>query len=411
MAPHLIRRNVALYYAFVFMAQFLLWGGVWIKYLIDERGLELKWILFMDLPFWLLVATLQAPTGALADHLGRKKMLALSGALYAITILGFGFTTNYWMLFADYVIWAFAITAQTGADQALLYDSLKLAGQENRFQKIVSRGSALSLSAAFAGVVLGAILATRTSLAFVVQISAIFPLISMTIALCMHEPPIERHAERHYWADLRSGLHFAWAMPRVRYTLLVGGVLMTGTFGPVVLIQPFLIDHDVSTALFGWLQAPLRLVSVAGSLLAFWVVSRMGLPRLLVMSCGVVFASYAGLALADASVAFAFFAMPAAMSGLAMPVISAHLNDEIPSERRATILSILQLVFALQVAFFEPALGFFADGLSLRAAFIFCVVYFALIMPPLLYLWRRAHGSGPIVVARGRAESVAAGGG
>ena len=38
------------------------------------------------------------------------------------------------------------------------------------------------------------------------------------------------------------------------------------------------------------------------------------------------------------------------------------------------------------------ALGFFADEISLTSAFIFCAVYFAIAMPPLLVLWRRAHG-------------------
>ena len=124
-----IRRNIALFYANAFTVSFLLWGGIWIKYLIDERGLELRWILAMDLPFWLIVAALQAPTGALADHIGRKRVIALSGLLYSITVLGFGFTTNYWMLFADYLLWGVAQSTQSGADQALLYDTMKIGGE------------------------------------------------------------------------------------------------------------------------------------------------------------------------------------------------------------------------------------------------------------------------------------------
>src|SRR5438105_4303250 len=109
-------RNVRLFYAYGFLSNAGLWLGVWIKYLLDERGFELRYVLLMDMPFWLLVALLQAPTGALADRIGRKRLMAISGLAYSLTILGFGLTTNYWMLFADYVLWAVALATQSGAD-------------------------------------------------------------------------------------------------------------------------------------------------------------------------------------------------------------------------------------------------------------------------------------------------------
>ena len=109
-----LRRNVRLYYAFGFLMEFALWAGIWIKYLIEDRGFELKYLLAMDFPFWLLVAILQAPTGALADHIGRKRVLGMAGVLYAVTIFGFGFASNYWMLFFDYVVWAFAQSMRDG---------------------------------------------------------------------------------------------------------------------------------------------------------------------------------------------------------------------------------------------------------------------------------------------------------
>ncbi len=386
-----VARNVRLYFAFTFMANFLLWAAIWIKYLIDIRHLELKWILLMDLPFWLLVAALQAPTGALADHIGRKKILMVSGVLYAFTILGFGFATNYWILFFDYVLWAFAMSTQTGADQALVYDTLKLAGRESEYKKVVGRGFALSMTAGLLGVGFGGVMAHYSSLALTVQLSALFPIISVVIAFLFWEPPIQR-AERHYWADLGSAVTFAWRTPQVRYTLLIGSVLLTGTFGPVVLVQPFLLEFNVSDLWFGWVQAPLRLVSVVASLVAFWVGLKLGTPRVLLLSCVLILGSYVGLSLIGATAAFAIFAVPALVQGIANPLVSNHLNERIPSEKRATVLSAMQLAFAVQVAFFEPALGFFADEISLTSAFIFCAVYFAIAMPPLLVLWRRAHG-------------------
>lgn len=398
------RRNVWLYYAYGFLMNFGLWAGIWIKYLVVQRHLELKWILFMDMPFWLLVAVLQAPTGALADHIGRKRVMALGCGLFSLTILGFGLTTNYWMLFFDYVLWAFAMAMQSGADSALLYDSLKLDGHEKRFSKIAGRGFGIGLTAGMLGVVIGGFFASWTSLALTVQVSAILPLVAIGATMLMREPQIDRQ-ERHYWRGLAGAFSFAWSTPPVRYTLLIGAIILTGTFGPVVLVQPFLLDHDVNTGLYGILQAPLRATSVVAALVAFRVGAALGTGRLLLTVCLGIIGCYAGLGLVDASPAFAFFALSSMMAGLSRPIIDAYLNERIPSDRRATVLSLMQLCFSLQVAFFEPALGFLTDDVSLTAAFLFSAGYCVVLMPPLLFLWRRSHRASPLplVVAAGPA--------
>ena len=385
------RKNVRLYYAYSICMDFGLWFGIWIKYLIEDRGFELKYILLMDLPFWLLVAVLQAPTGALADHIGRKRILAISGVLYGFTILGFGFAQNYWMLFADYVLWAVAQSTRSGADSALVYDSFRLAGREAEFPRIAGRGFAIDPFSMLCGLVAGALVAEAIGMALVVQISAIPPLLAMVVALNMAEPPIE-HEERHYWANLKAGLSFSWRHPEVRYTLLMGSVLAAGVFGPVVLMQPFLIKHQVATGLFGVYQAPLRLLTMGGAIIAFRLVNRFGVSAILVTACTTIIAAYLALAGIDMQLAFVLFALPAIFQGINKPVIDGYLNDRIPSERRATVLSVMQLYFALQIMLVEPALGIFTDDISLTAAFLFAAGYFIVLMPPLLFLWHRAQG-------------------
>ncbi len=383
-------RNIRLFFAYGFLMDFALWAGVWIKYLMEDRGLELKWILAMDMPFWLLVAVLQAPTGALADQIGRRRVMALGGLLFSATVLGFGFTQNYWMLFADYMLWAVAMSMMSGADQALAYDSLKESGEETRFQKVAGRAFAIRLVAGMAGITLGGVLGGWLGLGTVTKIGAIPPLLAAVLALTMHEPAIEREAKR-YWANLSGAVRFAWNNPQVRYTLLTGSVLLAGTFGPVVLIQPFLIEHDVSNVLFGVYQAPLRLISVIAALVAFRVSARMGVGPLLATAGAAIVISYGGLAGIQSTAAFGFFGLSSLMAGLTRPAIDGYLNQRIDSSQRATVLSLMQLLFAFQVAFFEPALGFFADGISLKAAFIFSAAYFLVLMPPLLVLWGRAN--------------------
>lgn len=388
------RRNERLYYAFLFLMELGFWFGIWIKYLTVSRELELKYILLMDMPFWLMIAVLEAPFGALADRIGHSRVLALGAAVYALTILGFGFTTNYWMLFADYMLWAVAGACRSGADQALLFDSFKQGGMEERFSKVIGRGFAISISAALAGVIIGGVMAAQTSMAFTVQVSFIGPAIAILVALAMVEPHVE-HDRPRYLENLKRGFSFAWTTPQVRYTVLLGSTIMMAAFAPVVLVQPFLIEHDVATGLFGVYQAPLRLVGVFAAIYAHRIAARTGAPAMFAVSCIGMVVAFAGLSAVDRVGVFALFAVPAIIQGFTRPTVDTYINQHTPSETRATVLSVSSLVLSLQIAFFEPVVGFITDDISIRAAFGFVAVYFLVVMPPLYLLWRRAYVPAP----------------
>lgn len=406
--PAVARRNERLYYGFVFLMEFGFWIGIWIKYLTVDRGLELKYILLMDMPFWLAIAALEAPFGALADKIGHSRVLAFGAAVYALTILGFGFTDNYWMLFGDYMLWAIAMACRSGADQALLYDSLKQAGQESEFARIVGRGFALSISAATTGIIIGGILASFTTLAFTVQISAIAPIVACFIALSMVEPHV-LHERRKYIEQLRAGVSFAWGTRQVRYSVLMAAVIMMAGFAPVVLIQPFLIEHDVATGLFGFYQAPLQLFAVAAAIVAYRVVGRLGRPKVVALACAGMITAFTGLAAFDVQPAFVFFALPALCRGLIRPTMDAYINDNTPSDMRATVLGLSSMVLSLALAFFEPIIGFITDDISITAAFAFVAAFFALAMPPIFLLWRRAYEQHPPMPAPEIVVEAAAG--
>ena len=390
--------NVRRYYAYRFLSDFALWSGVWIKYLTVDRGLELRWILLMDLPFWLCIATLEVPFGTVGDRIGRKPLMAAGMFTFSATIFLFGFTSNYWLLFVDYILWAISAAMMSGVDQALLYDSLKESGEESHFPHIAGRALAIGVSAGFVSVLLGGLLAANTSLGFTVRISAVFPVLGALVALSMREPAREV-SQRHYLHDLREGFAFTWRTVQVRYSVILRSVLMAAGFAPVVLVQPFLISFDVPTGLFGVYQAPLRLVSVVAALVAARLASKAGASKLLVTGAAAIVVAFSGLGLIEHSGAFALFAVPAFMQSVIRPTMDNYINARTPSERRATVLSVASLCLSLQLALFEPLLGFIADGSSVPNAALFCSLWFGVLIPPLLYLWRRADSGRSDVLA------------
>ncbi len=389
------RWNIRMFYLFEFFMDFGLWFGVWIKYLVVYRGFELKYILLMDMPFWLLVAALEAPFGGLADRIGRKKVMAIGALVYSGTVLGFGFSTNYWLLFLDYSAWAFAMAARSGAGQALVYDSMKAAGTQAQFSKVAGRAFAIMLTAGVVSVLLGGVVAEATSLAFVVQVSAVFPLVGVVAAMAMREPAFEPSG-RHYLHDLKEGLTFTWRNPTVRWPVLLLATLLGACFAPVVLMQPFLIEQDVATSLFGVYQAPLRIVAVVAAIAAYRVSTALGTSRLLAGSTAVMIVAFSGLAMFEEIWAFSFFAIPALVQGLVRPTLDAYINHRTPSEMRATVLSVGSLLLSLQLAFFEPAIGFITDEISLQVACGFAAGTFAVVIPPIYLAWRRTDREYPL---------------
>ncbi len=87
----------------------------------------------------------EVPTGAVADFLGRKTSLALGALLGGIA--AFLYTSR--PLLAVFVVaeavFALAFTFQSGADEALAYDSLKAIGKQKDSKRILSRMESFKL--------------------------------------------------------------------------------------------------------------------------------------------------------------------------------------------------------------------------------------------------------------------------
>ena len=100
-------------------------------YLRDERGLSLAQITLLEVPLFLLIVLIEVPTGAIADRFGRKVSLMLASAILALAMFVYGIATSYPLILVSNLAWGLAFTFRSGADTALLYDSLQ-AGRARR---------------------------------------------------------------------------------------------------------------------------------------------------------------------------------------------------------------------------------------------------------------------------------------
>jgi MFS family permease len=317
--------------------------------------------------------------------------LALGAGVTAVAVLVFGLATSYPIVLVSYLIWALGVAFLSGAEYALLFESLRTLGREGEFQRVAGRFGAIFSFAALAGGLAGAPIAAATDLSFPIVLSAAIVAPGVLVALSLREPPLPEGEARLAYTDLmRESARTAIRLPAVRYMLLLSALVTAVTFAPMIFMQPFLSSYDVDVGLVGFIQTPVRVAGIAGSLVAYLVVARLGSRGAFLGAPLLMGAGYLLLGTWDSVYAFAAFPIVGFMNTLLLPPATDYLNQRIPNSQRATVLSIRTMLVSLAAALLMPGLGVAADTISLRAVFLISAGVAAVLMPVALALWLRA---------------------
>lgn len=370
-----LERNLRLLYAYWFLREFQLWVPVWIVFLTIEQGFSLTAVTVAEGLFLVGVVALEVPTGAVADRWGRSVSMALGAFLLGVSVLIFAFTTSFAILLASFMLWSVASTLMSGADMALLFDTLKLGGRESAYERMAGRGAALNWSGIGVATLLGGPVAALFDIRFTIFLGAATCLVTGLIALSLWEPPHQRgeKAADPYWHSIRVAFREVSATAGLRAVILLAGITMAALHGVQYLIQPFLIDRDVEVGVvFSLLQVPLFAAGMLGALFAARVAGESGTRRALFVVPLVGATGCLALAVTPGMGAYGAFPVVVLVGSMLHPLSTGYVNRRVGSERRATILSMQGMVMSLVMAVMVPALGFATDTWGLGVAFTGC---------------------------------------
>ncbi len=111
--------------------------GAWVA-LLAARGYSLMEIGIAETVFHITSLLFELPSGVFADVFGRKKMLVAGSVMRMIGNVIMVASNNLPMVCASIAFQALSYNFASGADSALAYDSLKLAGEELYYEKYAS---------------------------------------------------------------------------------------------------------------------------------------------------------------------------------------------------------------------------------------------------------------------------------
>jgi MFS family permease len=369
-----LARDLRLLYLFSFLKNLMLFGAVAVPFYLEWGGLDYTRMFLLEGAFSLFVFLLEVPTGTIADRFGRKWSLVVGSLFSGAAFMMFGLVRSYPLFFVANFLCAIGGACISGADQALLYDRLLVAGRAEDGGRVLARYQAFGTAGIMVGFVLGSFLAgcgllpRPRSLALVFFASGVAFLLAAVPLLFLREPA--RTEKLHH--PLREGLDGM-------RTLLAPGELRRLAFNYATIsatgffmfwfYQSLAAEAAVPLAGYGVLGAGLNLLGM----LLLWKVAaleaRLGLGRLLLGTALVLALCYLALAFFRP----AGFALPAAfvivgMKLLREPLLTDLINQRIGSRRRATLLSGVSMLERGVVFVLYPLVGLAADH-SLSLAF------------------------------------------
>lgn len=315
---------------------------------------------------------METPTGAVADIFGRK-VSRLTGLIFSIIGSLLLIFSNGFIGFAlSFVFAALSYNFESGAGEALIYDSLKLSNKEKLFMKITGKNEVIfnltSIIALIAGGIIGSV---DHVYVFVAGIG--ITCLTFVVGLLFVEPKtVQKKQDYNIWHAIKMQYKDSFdvikGQKRLSYLIMFSaliGMFVTLSF---FYLQVFWKENGFIEWQIGIVLAVAAVFGMAGSVLAEYIDKRFGESLILKSTPFIVGLLLIGFYYIPVSLgAFAFLSF---FDSMLFVALRDYINKMIPSDKRATILSFESMVFSFFMIAFFPVFGFVSGVIGMQISFV-----------------------------------------
>lgn len=365
-----LRKNVYKNYVYVLLQYIDLTRGIWMLYLAS-KGMSLTQLGFLETIFHITSFTMEVPTGAVADIFGRKTSRILGRFFYLISVILLLSANNFMWFAISFVFSALSYNLESGAGDALVYDSLKEIGEEHSYMKISGRKELFYQVASVISFFVGGYLATKSyNIAFVLTI--IIALITIMQSFTFKEPSIGRidsegDNKNVFIKQLKVSVKVIIDKPKIGFLIIFSEIIMAFCTCIFFYLQNYIKGNGYSEAVIGIIYAVSSLSCAIVSTQVHRIEKKIKEQGLLLIIPFATIACIWGVALSRFH--YIFFILLMITEGIIYVSISDYINKMIPSENRATILSFASMTFSFFMITLFPFIGMIGDRYSLSTAF------------------------------------------
>ncbi|MBN2166828.1 MAG: MFS transporter [Marinilabiliaceae bacterium] len=338
------------------------------------------------------IVVFEIPSGYLADVIGRRKTLIIGSVLGTIGFAIYSAYTGYWAFLIAETTLGVGMSCISGADSALLYDSLKNTGKEKEYVKYEGRNFSIgNYSEALAGL-LGGILA-EVSLRFPFYFQTGIAFIAIPAAILLVEPPLQKNTQNVGLKDILKIVNYSLVKNKsLRWILVYSSVIGAATLTMAWVIQLYLANINFSEYKIGFTSMILNLIVGTTTLFAYKIERNLKHKTIVWLTTIILTGSFIITGFFESAFIVVVFILFYFSRGIATPVLKDFVNRTTTSDIRATVLSIRSLIIRALFAVIGPLFGWISDKFSMSGAFLFTGLFFMLITGSSILLFLKSLG-------------------
>lgn len=362
------KNNIKKFYIYSIFKDALIIGPIITLYLLN-KNLSMTEIMTLQAVFSFSIFLLEVPTGAVADRFSRKISLFLGFVFIIIGIITYILGHSFLVFCLAEFLFSVGFSFKSGADSALLYDSLLELGQESDFNKIYGQGQSNVFYVQAIGSIIASLIYTiHPDLPFL--LSSIFMICAGITALSFKEVRIKEE-------DEESLKYFQLIYRSARFILNHRKILGVTIFAMVFYVffrnafwyyTPFFKAIDLPVALYGLLFFIFNIVAAFFSKRVDWFIQKTNRKTLIALNV-LLMLSFLGLSLLKTPFGVIFILLQQMCRGLYKPILNKYVNKHTPSKNRATVLSFISLITNLSVSISLPLAGLLIDNTNVFIAY------------------------------------------
>ena len=381
-----VKDNIKNYYKFDFFSGLFFIAPVLVLFWQDN-GLNLTEVMLLQSIFAILVILLEIPTGVVADKWGKRNSIVLASLLLLFYPVIQYFGSNFLHFAFGQLVYAMGVALMSGADSALLYDSLKQTKKEKTFSKVWGNTKSLLYLAGGIAAVVGGFVAHYSLRANWILVFLAW-IITFIVSLQFIEPKASKKAKQDYLKHTFDSFKETFSNKPLLFLFLFAALFTMVHRIAFWFFQPYMQESGISITVFGVVWASFTIFAILGSQSAFKLERKLGYKRslgfIILLMVGSLFLMSQFIVAAGIMLIF----VTQYVRGFVQPVLEGYTHKLLNSEKRATLLSIQYSGGPLGFAIIAPIFGYIADKFSLSTSLLILSIFFGVAFM-ILMLWAK----------------------